>query len=88
MVGRSSGILGLSGVLHQGYIATVPIHNIGHRKQPAVREVHEVLAISVGTGPALLVAEVIVGHSIVHSILPQILGISLGKRIKHSLVVS
>ena len=80
MVGRGSGILGLPRVLHQGHIATISIHGVGHSLQPAIRESNKVLALGVGTGSALLVAKVIVGRSILHSVFPHILGISLKKR--------
>ena len=77
MVGIGGRVLGSASVLHQGHISTVAINGVGHGLQPAVRESHKVLAISVGTRPALLVAKVVVGGSVVHSILPHILCISL-----------
>ena len=77
MVGRGSRVLSSASVLHQGHISTIAVNNVCHGLQPAVRESHKVLAISVGTRPALLVAKIVVGGSIVHSILPHILCISL-----------
>jgi hypothetical protein len=81
MIGRGSRVLGLTGVLHKRNIATISINNIGHSLEPAIRKSHKVLALGVSAGPALLVAEIIVGGTIIHSILPGVLGISLKKEI-------
>ena len=80
MIGRGSWILGHSAVLNNRNITAIPVHGVGDCLEPAVRESHEVLAIGVGSGSALLVAEVIVGRLVLHSILPNILGISLYQR--------
>jgi hypothetical protein len=79
MVCWSWRILGDSRILHNWYISAIPIHSVGDCLQPAVREIHEVLAVYVSASLALLVAEVVVGWVVIHGILPHVLCISLEK---------
>jgi hypothetical protein len=80
MIGRGnrcSRVLSLPRILYKRNIAAISINNIGHCLEPAIRERHIVFALCVSTGPALLVAKIIVGGTIIHSIFPSVLGISL-----------
>jgi hypothetical protein len=80
MIGGGSRVLGLARVFHKRNIATISINNIGHSLEPAIRKGNKVFALSVSAGPALLVAKIIVGGTIIHGIFPGVLGISLKKK--------
>jgi hypothetical protein len=79
MIGWCRWVLSCSRVFNQRNIASISVNNIGHCLEPAVRERHKVLAISVRARSALLVAKIIVGGTIIHSILPHVLCINLEK---------
>merc|ERR1739848_487352 len=52
-------VLSLATVLHNRYVASISVHGVGHGLQTAVRKGHVVLAISMGTISAPMVAKVV-----------------------------
>ena len=73
---------GLSGVGHIGDVAVVPVHNVGHGLQSAVRESHAVAPLGSVSVPGLVLLEVgaavVVRHGVVVAVHGGLAVVGLG----------